>query len=53
VHTAAGDHEAAFARLERALTEREHELVFLAVDPALDLLRGDPRFGSLAERVGL
>ncbi len=53
VHAAAGDHEAAFGRLERALAEREHELVFLAVDPALDPLRGDPRFGSLAERVGL
>jgi serine/threonine-protein kinase len=53
VFAAAGDRDAAFARLERALEEREHELVFLAVDPVMDPLRGDPRFGSLAARVGL
>jgi len=53
VHAAAGDRDLAFARLDRALAEREHELVFLAVDPAVDPLRGDPRFESLAARVGL
>jgi Tfp pilus assembly protein PilF len=53
VYAAAGDRDAAFARLERALAEREHELVFLAVDPAMDPLRGDPRFTSLVTRVGL
>ncbi len=53
IFAAAGDRDTAFSRLERALTEREHELVFLAVDPALASLRPDPRFGSLAARIGL
>ncbi len=50
---AAGDRDEAFSRLERALAEREHELVFLVVDPALASLRPDPRFASLATRIGL
>ncbi len=50
---AAGDDAAAFARLEPALREREHELGFLAVDPAMAPLRGDPRFASLAARIGV
>jgi tetratricopeptide (TPR) repeat protein len=53
VYVAAGDPDAAFARLERALDDREHELVFLAVDPAMASLRDDPRFASLARRIGL
>jgi tetratricopeptide (TPR) repeat protein len=53
IHAAAGDADRAFARLDQALREREHELVFLAVDPALVSLRGDPRFAALVARVGL
>jgi len=53
VFVAAGNPDAAFARLERALDDREHELVFLAVDPAMAPLRGDPRVASLAVRIGL
>ena len=53
VFAAAAAPDAAFARLERALAEREHELVFLAVDPAMAALRDDPRFTAIAGRVGL
>jgi serine/threonine-protein kinase len=53
VHAAAGDATAAFAQLERAVEEREHELVLLAVDPALAPLRHDPRFARVAGRVGV
>ncbi|HSE67399.1 MAG TPA: protein kinase [Gemmatimonadales bacterium] len=53
IYAMAGDRDAAFARLERALAEREHELVFLAVDPVMDGLRGDARLVKLKERVGV
>ena len=53
VHTALGEDDAAFEWLEAALEERCWVLVFLRVDPAYERLRSDPRFGSLAARIGL
>lgn len=53
VYAAGGNHDAAIQRVERALEAREHELVFLAVDPVMDPIRGDPRFAALAARVGI
>jgi len=53
VFVAAREHDTAFARLEQALQDREHELALLAVDPAMAALRDDARFGSLAQRIGL
>jgi len=53
VYATVGDRNAAFPRLERALEEREHELVFLAVDPVMDSLREDSRFAALAAKVGV
>ncbi len=53
VFAAAGATDAAFHRLERALADREHALVFLAVDPALQGLRSDARFAALAGEIGL
>lgn len=50
---AAGELDAAFATLERALERRDPWLVFLRVDPRFDPLAGDPRFESLAARIGL
>ncbi len=53
VLAAGGDRDGAFARLERASAEREHSMVFLAVDPALASLRDDPRYPPIQARVGL
>jgi TolB-like protein/DNA-binding winged helix-turn-helix (wHTH) protein/Tfp pilus assembly protein PilF len=42
-----------FAWLDRAYRERADLLVYLKVDPRLDPVRDDPRFGDLLRRVGL
>jgi DNA-binding winged helix-turn-helix (wHTH) protein/tetratricopeptide (TPR) repeat protein len=47
-----GDLEGALADLERALAARRSWLLpFLAVDPAFDRLRGDPRFAAIVRAV--
>ena len=53
VYGALGETNKAFELLDRAYRERDLHLVSLKVDPALDDLRGDPRFGDLVQRVGL
>ncbi len=52
VWVALGDHDAAFAALERAFEERVHWLAAIRLDPSLAALRSDPRFEALAARVG-
>jgi len=52
-YAAVGDMDRAFACLERAFQVRSAGLIYLHVDPAYHSLRGDPRFGSLVERIGL
>jgi TolB-like protein/DNA-binding SARP family transcriptional activator/Tfp pilus assembly protein PilF len=51
-HLALGEPDLAMEWLERAFQERSHSMVFLAVDPQLEGLQGDPRFQALVERVG-
>ena len=53
LETALGEKDRAFKRLERALDQRASSLLLLAVDPAFDPLRADPRFQDLLRRVGL
>lgn len=53
VYTGLGDREAAFTWLERAFEFRDDWLIWLATEPKLDELRGDPRFENLRERIGL
>jgi len=48
-----GDHDAAFEALERAYQDRRGWLAYLRVEPAVDPLRGDPRFTRLLERMRL
>ena len=48
-----GNYDLAFEDLERAFSERSPTMVDLNVDPTLDNLRSDPRFGQLQRRVGL
>jgi tetratricopeptide (TPR) repeat protein len=49
----AGDPDAAFRHLERAIESRDPALVHLAVAPQWDSLRGDPRFQECLARMGL
>jgi tetratricopeptide (TPR) repeat protein len=51
VHAALGDADQAFSHLERAKNAKEAQLVFVNVDPELAVLRTDPRFRTLAQRV--
>ena len=53
VHLGLGDTERVFAQLDRAVAERSDFVLYLNVDPLLDPLRRDPRFGQLTRRVGL
>lgn len=53
VYAALGDKDEAFQWLERAYKEHDDDLALLKVDPRWDSLRGDPRFMSLLQRVGL
>lgn len=46
-----GDHDLAFASLERALAGRTDRMAFLRVEPMLDALREDPRFVGVVARV--
>ena len=51
VHAGLGQHDAAFAWLEKAYDVRDVHLIFLAAqDPKWDDLREDPRFRELVER---
>jgi DNA-binding winged helix-turn-helix (wHTH) protein/Tfp pilus assembly protein PilF len=51
IHAALGDHDRALALLEQAVVDRSYWVIYLDVDPALDALRGDPRFDALRRRV--
>lgn len=50
-HLALGERDEAIAWLRRAHAERSHSIVFLTVDPQLDLLRHDARFVELESRI--
>jgi DNA-binding winged helix-turn-helix (wHTH) protein/Flp pilus assembly protein TadD len=52
-HGEAGETDAAFHHLERAIAAREPALVHLAVAPQWDSLRDDARFGACLARMGL
>ena len=53
LYAALGRREQAFTFLEKGFAARDAQLQFLAVDPAFDSLRDDPRFADLLRRVGL
>jgi tetratricopeptide (TPR) repeat protein len=48
-----GERERAFEWLEKAYENRAGNLALLKVDPIVDSLRSDPRFGKLLNRIGL
>lgn len=53
LHGAAGELDAAFEHLDRALDLRDPALVYLAVAPQWDSLRDDPRFSDRLKRMAL
>jgi len=53
IHGEAGDLDAAFQHLDRALESRDPGIVHLAVAPQWDSLRADPRFRARLDRMGL
>jgi eukaryotic-like serine/threonine-protein kinase len=53
LYVSLGEHDQAFASLERAYAAHDLQLKYLGVDPAYDSLRSDPRFTDLVRRVGL
>ncbi|HKQ16309.1 MAG TPA: winged helix-turn-helix domain-containing protein [Steroidobacteraceae bacterium] len=53
IYVVLGDKESAFQWLERAMEDRSTPINFLAQDPALDPLHGDPRFAALVQRLGI
>ena len=52
-YAALGDKDGAFAELEKAYQHHDWFLQRLKVDPFMDPLRDDPRFGDMVERIGL
>ena len=53
VHEALGDRVRALDLLEKAVSEREPDLLWLAVDPRVDSLRSEPRFEQVLTRLGI
>ena len=53
IHAQLGERNLALDWLERAYRERNYQMVWMKVDPALDPLRGTRRFQILLTRVGL
>ena len=53
VHTARGDRDQALTWLQRSIEARSGSVRYLEVEPRLNPLRSDPRFGELLRRVGL
>ena len=52
LHAGMGDIEAAFDWLDKAYAERADGLSLINVEPMVDALRPDPRFGKFVERMG-
>ncbi len=53
IYIGLGEHEKAFAWLEKAYDERAWQLGFLKVEPIFEPLRPDSRFTDLMRRVNL
>ncbi len=52
-HEALGERARAIELLEKALSEREPDILWLAVDPRADTLRAEPRFEQVLKKLGI
>jgi serine/threonine protein kinase/tetratricopeptide (TPR) repeat protein len=53
IYAKLGEKSAVFKWLDQACRERSSEIVYLDVEPVLDVVRSDPRFAAIRECVGL
>ena len=53
VYIGLGNKDQVFAWFEKAYQERSNPIAFFKVNPSVDTLRSDPRFGDLLRRIGL
>ena len=53
IHAALGEDAQALALLERAVAERDQNVLWLKVDPRLDQFRDQPQFQQLVRRIEL
>jgi hypothetical protein len=53
VYTGLGQTEEALSCLDKAFSERNEYLIYLAVDPRFDRLHADPRYLALVHKLGL
>ena len=53
IHAALGDTERAFAELEKAYETRDAWMDYVKIDPRLERLHSDPRFGDVLRRMKL
>jgi hypothetical protein len=53
LHTQLGEKDEAFFWLNKMVDERTPAILQFKVEPALDKLRDDPRYGELLNRIGL
>jgi len=51
IYVGLNDNDEAFKWLEKAFAERSAGLIFLKAEPMFDLIRGDPRFETLVQKV--
>jgi serine/threonine protein kinase/tetratricopeptide (TPR) repeat protein len=53
IHIGLGENDRAIEYLEKSFEEHSHWLIYLHIDPSMDVLRNDSRFQDLLRRVGL
>jgi TolB-like protein/class 3 adenylate cyclase len=53
VYTGLGDKDQAFVWLEKGFQERSGLILWIKIEPTLDSIRSDPRFGDLVRRMGI
>lgn len=53
LYTRAGNKEKAISWLQKAYSARDNNMPYLGVDPIFDILRADPRFQDLLDKVNL